>query len=575
MTSDIRRDGEVVPLRVSVSQRPSITAFRPKFQSPPDIDLNEPSESPLHHAAQFGNHEKVQQLLQAQQRLARKTSMSRATGEGADLRLVDSHGFTALHYAVQGGFPKVVKCLLDFPGGRLTEVRDNVGKSAMHWGAQLGALKTMELLCKAKASVIAVDRFGWMPLHYLCVSEAARDTGHEDDIIAIINLMIEQKSPRGEAMRIWLLRDTQGRTPLHLAATNGVTNAVFRRLLELEPDYPFARISDKNGWNTLHWAVFGGQTEILRALIGNPNIAGSNLADTVNEQTTEGWSTLHLTAMAVRNEVAIKITEILVKECGAKTMLEDKKGRIPLYYAHLQAFNFPKVKGIKAIIPLLEGGGAGEAYRKRFSPGKTAFNEIARRHDAYLMRSKVLTFPRDPVAVPGCRPLPYQACLARLQKIIQQKQLEPIFSPPKVSTSDLSVVLFPYASSFSTLPLAVKALPTYPLMPPIPNELVLDLGALTLYDHSVVIDDSSSMGFALGGSRRESVLCVLRNISVVNQFLNSPRGRELKTLCFSSAPKRRLSPQQIGFDGCVNSHRFGGTSGVGMGVWEAVWKPTY
>jgi len=373
--------GAVPPL-ASVHQRPSINPLHhrseslspAKSQPLPDIDLNERSESPLHYAAQSGNHEKVQQLLQAHQRLARQNSRSRTTIEGVDLRLVDSHGFTALHYAVRGGFPKVVKSLLDFPGGRLTEVRDNVGKSAMHWGAQLGALNIVGLLCKAKASVIAEDRFGWMPLHYLCVSEAARDTQHEGEVIAIMNLMIEQKSPRGEAMRIWLLRDTQGRTPLHLAATNGVTNAVFRRLLELEPDYPLARMRDTNGWNSLHWAVFGGQTRILGALIEAAKNARSNVADTVNEQTTEGWSALHLTAMTVRSESAIKITEILVKECGAKTLLEDKKGRIPLYYAHLQAFNFPRIKGIKAIIPLLEGGGAGEAYRKRFSPGKTAFN---------------------------------------------------------------------------------------------------------------------------------------------------------------------------------------------------------
>ncbi|RPB19331.1 hypothetical protein L211DRAFT_639516 [Terfezia boudieri ATCC MYA-4762] len=189
------------------------------------------------------------------------------------------------------------------------------------------------------------------------------------------------------------------------------------------------------------------------------------------------------------------------------------------------------------------------------------------------MRSKVLTFPRDPAAVPECRPWAYKECLTRLRTIIQQKQLEPIFT---VSKSDLSVVLFPYASSFSTLPLAVKALPTSSLtpslMPPIPKELVVDLGALTLYDHAVVIDDSSSMGFAFGGSRRESVLCVLRNISVINQLVNSPRGRELKTLCFSSAPNGR-SNSSGGFDGWVNSHNFGGHSRVGSGVWEAVVKP--
>ena len=117
----------------------------------------------------------------------------------------------------------------------------------------------------------------------------------------------------------------------------------------------------------------------------------------------------------------------------------------------------------------------------------------------------------------------------------------------------------------------MKALPTSPPTALIPNELILDLGALTLYDHAVVIDDSSSMGFALGGERRESALCVLRNISVINEFLN-PRGREMKKLCFSSDPNGRLSTQ-MGFDGCVNSHSFGGTSRVGTGVWEAVVKP--
>ncbi|KAF8432616.1 ankyrin repeat-containing domain protein [Terfezia claveryi] len=440
----------------------------------------------------------------------------------------------------------------------------------MHWAAQLGALNTVELLCKAKASVIAEDRFGWMPLHYLCVSETARDNQLENEVITIMKLMIQQKSPRGEEMRIWLVRDTQGRTPLHLAAMNGVTKLVFRTLLELEPNYPLARMRDTNGWNSLHWAVFGGQIGILETLIEAAEITGSNVADNLNEQTAEGWSALHLTAMAVRSGSASKIREILLEERGTKTLLEDKKGRIPLYFAHLQSSNSPRIKGVKDMISSLRGGGAGEAYRKRFSPGKTAFNEIKRRREAYLMRSKVLTFPRDPASVPGCS-WTYKECLTRLQTIIQQKQLEPIFT---AIHSDLSVVLFPYASSFSTLPLAVKALPTSPLTPPIPNELVVDLGALTLYDHAVVIDDSSSMGFAHGGSRRESVLCVLRNISVINQFLNSPRGRELKTLCFSSAPKAngRLNSSG-GFDGWVNSHNFGGHSRVGTGVWEAVVKP--
>ena len=382
MTSGPRRDTEAMPLQASVNPAPSIPSRHhseslphPKVQSPPHIDLSEPSESPLHHAVQSGNHEEVQRLLQARQRLARQNSSRprRTTTESVDVCLVDSHGFTALHYAVQYRFPKIVKYLLDSPGSRLTEIRDNVGKSPMRWGAQLGARKIVELLCRAQASVIAKDRFGWMPLHYLCASEAARDTRYEDKVTAIINLMVEQKPPRGEKIRLLLLGDTQGRTPLHLAAMNGVTNTVFQRLLALEPDYPLARMVDINGWNSWHWAVFRGQIEILKILIGAAKIAGSNVTDIVNEQTTEGWSTLHLTAMAVRSESAIKITEILVKECGAKTLLEDKKGRIPLYYAHLQAFNFPKIKRIKAIIPLLEGGGAGEAYRKRFSPGKTAF----------------------------------------------------------------------------------------------------------------------------------------------------------------------------------------------------------
>jgi len=392
MTSSTRRDEGSA---VSANPEPSTMPSRRHSSS---LSLtkfpDEPSESPLHHAAQFGDHEKVQQLLQVHQRPTRpNSSRNTSTIKGVDLCLIDSHGFSALHYAVRGGFPKVVKCLLDLAGGRLTEVRDNVGKSAMHWGAQLGALNTVQLLCKARASMIAGDRFGWTPLHYLCASEAARDTQHEDEIIAIMNLMVKQKSPRGEPMRIWLLRDVQGRTPLHVAAMNGVTSAIVQRLLELVPDY--ARMRDTNGWNSLHWAVFGGQIEILKTLI---EAVKSDVVDTVNEQTQEGWSTLHLSAMAVRSESAIKITEILVKECGAKTLLGDKKGRIPLYYAHLQASNCPRIKGIKATIPLLEEDGAGEAYRKLFSPGKTAFivslnPNIMQR--PYLINTATMNVPAD------------------------------------------------------------------------------------------------------------------------------------------------------------------------------------
>ena len=102
----------------------------------------------------------------------------------------------------------------------------------------------------------------------------------------------------------------------------------------------------------------------------------------------------------------------------------------------------------------------------------------------------------------------------------------------------------------------------------VPNELLLDLGALTLYDHAVIVDDSSSMRSKLAPdvSRGKFVGHILRNIQKMNSVINGSDGRGLKGLYFASASTS--VPQ--GFE---QPSTISGESKIGTCLWNEIVRP--
>lgn len=263
------------------SQEPSPAATHTQL----DGHCKDPQAWPLHYAAQSGNFGETRNLLQ-QQPLppSRKSHYSRPRfpqgPKSVDIHARDPYGFTALHYAVRNQDRRITKYLLEFPGSSLTEIQDNIGQSALHWAAQLCLVDIVGLLCDANACVTAEDKLGWTPLHHLCSSHLAADPTYESSVLSIIRRLI--RSARED--NIWMLRDKRGRTPVHIAATYGVSIPIFKELLRL--DKGGAQAKDHQQWTPLHFAAFHKREDIARVL-----------QDT-GAFTSEGWSASQLHQMA-------------------------------------------------------------------------------------------------------------------------------------------------------------------------------------------------------------------------------------------------------------------------------------
>jgi len=113
-------------------------------------------QTPLHAAVFMGNENMVNMLL----------------GHGADVRAVNKHGETVLHYAARSKeeVPSITKLLLT--KGVRVNATDDEGKTALHYLVESGHSSNMdtgEILLSSGADINANDNDGKTPLH--CAAE--------------------------------------------------------------------------------------------------------------------------------------------------------------------------------------------------------------------------------------------------------------------------------------------------------------------------------------------------------------------------------------------------------------------
>ena len=92
--------------------------------------LLEKKSSPIHDAAEAGNLQEVQRLI----------------NEGVDINAVDKHGWTPLHWAVHKQNMKLTKFL--FESGADVNIEDNYGRSAFYWASQTSELGYTKALAR-------------------------------------------------------------------------------------------------------------------------------------------------------------------------------------------------------------------------------------------------------------------------------------------------------------------------------------------------------------------------------------------------------------------------------------------
>ena len=181
--------------------------------------------SPLHIAAALGMKEAVMELIQ----------------QGANISLnVPMYG-TPLHQAALYGHRDVVRLLL----GELHTV-DAIGYSALHFAAEGGHVEVIRDLVNVGGNIHAAKETGGTPLH------VAAYFGKKDAVIELIRLGAPVCLPSGRSG-----------TPLHQAALGGHLD-IFKALIE---EGCSTNAVSSEGYSVLHSAVSGGCLEVISELV--------------------------------------------------------------------------------------------------------------------------------------------------------------------------------------------------------------------------------------------------------------------------------------------------------------------
>ena len=242
---------------------------------------NTTGRTPLMNAALKGNVQVVKSIIKRE----------------ADPSLMDNRGLNTLHYAAQGGNTDIISLIHTHLPDIDSKTRE--GDTPLMLAALNGKLRAVKWFLERGATVACEEKRGWNTLHH-----AAQ--GGDTDIISLIHTHLPNIDSKTR----------EGGTPLMLAALCGKLYAV-KWLLEKG-----ATVACENdvGWNTLHYAAQGGDTDIISLIHTHlPNI---------ESKTGNGYTPLMVAAF--RGEL-LAVKWFLEK--GATVACKDSRGWSTLHHA--------------------------------------------------------------------------------------------------------------------------------------------------------------------------------------------------------------------------------------------------
>ena len=175
--------------------------------------------------------------------------------KGATVTREDNSGANALNFAAEGGDTDIIDLihthLLNI------ESKTSQGRTPLMMAALGGKLQAVKWFLEKGATVNCDDNRGWNTLHFAA-------EGGDTDIIDLIHTHLPNVDSK----------TNEGYTPLMVAAFNGKLPVV-KWFLEKGAT---VTLKDKAGWNMLHSAAQGGDTDILDLIHNHvPNIESRSL----------------------------------------------------------------------------------------------------------------------------------------------------------------------------------------------------------------------------------------------------------------------------------------------------------
>ncbi len=250
----------------------------------PDINAkeNEALNTPLHSAASAGNTGVCKLLLE----------------KGSTIDLPNKTNHTALHLAVLDGHLEIANLLLDH---KFSPKKTAVFESpVLHYAANEGNKNMIAPLIGAEADPEAQNTHKHRALHF-----AARK-GHVEFLEQLFTTVPDlEVDPQ----------DTDGKTPLHLAAVAGHLETI--RVLQARGAQQNVEDSSKN--LPIHYAAWDGHVEVVEHFVSDANI---------NTQGYNGRTPLIISALRGHEN----ITRLLLAR-KARVELDDDDGTTPLMNA--------------------------------------------------------------------------------------------------------------------------------------------------------------------------------------------------------------------------------------------------
>uniref|UniRef100_A0AAQ4Q1Q0 Ankyrin repeat domain 52a n=1 Tax=Gasterosteus aculeatus aculeatus TaxID=481459 RepID=A0AAQ4Q1Q0_GASAC len=288
-------------------------------------EVNEPDQTgctPLHYSA----------ASQAFSRFSLLLCLEHLLDNGADPSMVNSKGYSAVHYAAYHGNKQNLELavhdenICDRPPllpqadkghwqalrvltetAAYVDMQDAAGRSVLYLAAQKGYARCVEVLLAQGASCLLNDnRLMWTPIH------VAASNGHSD----CLRMMIDY----GEEGDLTNVADKFGQTPLMLAVLGGHTDCV-HYLLEKDA-LPDAK--DKRGSTSLHRGAVLGHDDCVTALLEHK---ASALCRDV-----QGRTPLHYAASRGHTEILASMVQAAMATDHQDKLLDNKQ-YTPLHWA--------------------------------------------------------------------------------------------------------------------------------------------------------------------------------------------------------------------------------------------------